>query len=83
MGTPDLSDWLHFWKLKHGSKGEGFDPAIHLKVRHKQHWTPDRGPGEHCSAQLPSHQQLSRLRESKISQHYVLLVADKISLALQ
>ena len=46
MGTPDLADWLHFWKLKHGSKGEGFDPAIHLKVRHKQHWTPDRGPGE-------------------------------------
>ncbi len=46
VGTPDLSDWLHFWKLKHGSKGEGFDPAIHFKVRHKQHWTPDRGPGE-------------------------------------
>ena len=46
VGTPDLSDWLHFWKLKHGSKAEGYDPAVHFKVRHKQHWTPDRGPGE-------------------------------------
>ena len=45
VGNPELSDWLHFWKLKHGSKIEGYDPAVHMRHRHKQHWTPDRGPG--------------------------------------
>ena len=65
VGTPDLSDWLHFWKLKHGSKGEGFDPAIHFKVRHKQHWTPDRGPGEHYSAGLSSGQQVCRCQSEE------------------